>query len=52
LCLEDARAKIEAWRAGYNKDHPHSALGYLTPGEFAATKVRGQRPKTPPKLSL
>jgi putative transposase len=52
LCLEDARAKIEAWRAGYNKDHPHSALGYLTPGEFAAAKAREQRPKIPSKLSL
>lgn len=52
LCLEDARAKIEAWRAAYNKEHPHSALGYLAPGEFAASKAGEQRPKTPSKLSL
>jgi len=52
LCLEDARAKIEAWRAAYNREHPHSALGYLAPGEFAASKVGGKRPNPSSKLSL
>jgi putative transposase len=33
--LFDARRKIAAWRAEYNGDRPHSALGYLTPAEFA-----------------
>jgi len=33
--LLDAR-KIRAWRADYNGQRPHSALGYLTPQEFAA----------------
>ena len=34
LSLEDARAKIEAWRREYNEHRPHSALGHLTPSEF------------------
>jgi len=34
LSLEDARAKIEAWRIDYNEQRPHSSLGNLTPGEF------------------
>ena len=34
LC--DARNKINAWRSEYNLQRPHSALGYLTPREFAA----------------
>src|SRR5262249_6524713 len=38
LCLEDARAKVEVWRRQYNAEHPHSALGYLAPGEFAASQ--------------
>jgi putative transposase len=36
LSLEDARAKIEAWRRDYNAFRPHTALGHLTPQEFAA----------------
>ena len=34
LDLADARGTIEDWRAGYNRDRPHSSLGYLTPLEF------------------
>lgn len=33
--LEDARAKFEAWRIDYNQNRPHSALGHLTPSEYA-----------------
>jgi len=33
--LADARQKIEEWRCDYNQERPHSALGYLTPAEFA-----------------
>jgi hypothetical protein len=33
--LADAREKIEEWRCDYNQVRPHSALGYLTPEEFA-----------------
>jgi putative transposase len=39
LCLDEAREKIEAWRPRYNREHPHSALGYLAPGEFAASEA-------------
>src|SRR6202020_2452194 len=34
--LQDARAKITAWRDEYNGERPHSSLGYRTPNEFAA----------------
>ena len=35
LTLADARRTIEAWRIDYNRVRPHSALGYMTPEEFA-----------------
>ena len=35
LSMADARTRIEAWRIDYNQNHPHSALGGLTPTEFA-----------------
>jgi putative transposase len=38
--LEDARERVESWRVEYNECRPHSALGYLAPGEFAASKAR------------
>jgi putative transposase len=34
MSLDDARAKIEAWRVGYIERRPHSSLGHLTPSEF------------------
>jgi hypothetical protein len=34
--LFDAWRKIAAWRIEYNKERPHSSLGYKTPKEFAA----------------
>lgn len=37
--LLDARTKVESWRRRYTEARPHSALGYLTPKEFA-TGVR------------
>ena len=36
--IDDARAKIEAWRLDYNTQRPHSSLGHLTPNEFAAQR--------------
>jgi putative transposase len=33
--LAHARAVIGQWRTDYNERRPHSALGYLTPREFA-----------------
>ena len=35
LSLEDAQAKIGAWRTYYNETRPHSALDWATPAEFA-----------------
>jgi len=37
VSLEDARERLEGWRVEYNERRPHSALGYLAPGEFAST---------------
>lgn len=33
--IDDARRKIEAWRQDYNRERPHTALGGMTPREFA-----------------
>ena len=35
LTLDDAKAKITAWRTYYNESRPHSALDWSTPTEFA-----------------
>ena len=35
LSLADAKEKVEFWRRHYNGERPHSALGNLTPREFA-----------------
>ena len=35
LSLADARERIEEWRCHYNGERPHSALGDLTPNEYA-----------------
>ena len=32
--IDDAKAKIEAWRLDYNQRRPHSSLGHLTPNEY------------------
>jgi putative transposase len=34
--LEEAKARIEAWRKDYNESRPHQALREQTPDEFAA----------------
>jgi putative transposase len=41
LSVADARRIIEAWRQDYNTVRPHSALGYLTPGEFEQLSLAG-----------
>jgi hypothetical protein len=48
--LAEARVIIESWRNEYNHSRPHSALGYLTPQEFAAQKTT-QEIATAPKAS-
>ena len=35
LSLADAEEKLETWRRHYNGEMPHSALGNLSPREFA-----------------
>ena len=39
LSLKDAREKIETWRVDYNDFRPHSALGNLSPRQFAQRLV-------------
>jgi putative transposase len=50
-CLDDLRAKTEDWRREYNEDRPHSALGNLAPGEFAAKQAGKTEPGQPSKLA-
>lgn len=35
VTIDDARARIEAWRKDYNRRRPDSSLRNLTPHEFA-----------------
>jgi putative transposase len=41
-CLTEARVIIEDWRIQYNTYRPHSALGGLTPTEYAAKEDQHQ----------
>ena len=34
LNLREARVVIEDWRQHYNKERPHSRLGYLSPEDY------------------
>ena len=36
-----AHVVVERWRRQYNEERPHSALGYRTPAEVAATAPAG-----------
>jgi putative transposase len=36
--LAHTRAALEAWRADYNAERPHSRLGWMTPIRYAATR--------------
>jgi putative transposase len=36
MSLAYARVEIAAWVEDYNRERPHSALGYTTPAAFAA----------------
>ena len=38
--LEDARRTIEEWRLDYNRERPHSSLGYRTPEEVHHQLIR------------
>ena len=45
LSLADARQLVAAWRQDYNRQRPHSALGYQTPLEFAQGAVMAAAPQ-------
>jgi putative transposase len=47
--LGEARVIVEGWRREYNQERPHSALGGMTPREFAA--LRSLPPPHPPAPS-
>ena len=53
LSLMDARSKIEAWRVDYNTVRPHTAIGHVTPVEFAAASgqaLLGLKPRRKPEF--
>ena len=37
--IGQAKHRIETWREEYNRERPHSSLGYLTPVELAARRA-------------
>jgi putative transposase len=41
--IDEAKAKIEAWRIDDNQRRPHRSLGHLTPNEYAQQR---QLPRT------
>jgi putative transposase len=41
LSLDDAREKVETWRQEYNKEHPHGALGNISPLTYASAMAKG-----------
>lgn len=49
MSLDDARAKIEAWRVDYNLLRPHGSLGHLTPSEFVQSR-QGYEAREPAKV--
>ena len=55
--LPHTRAVLEAWRADYNTNRPHSRLGWLSPATYAADlrsaalrSIDGSAPRPPPLL--
>ena len=51
VTLDDARRKLEHWRRRYNRERPHSSLGYLAPEEFAACN-QAQRSATTTRIMV
>jgi len=53
-CLDEARVLAADWRTDYNANHPHSALGMMSPARFAASWQRIGSTNVPvnPGLSL
>jgi putative transposase len=53
--IRHARQEISNWRIHYNRQRPHSSLGYKTPNEFAAERARAPEPcdgSAPPPARL
>ena len=51
LSLTEAKVLIEQWRQFYNREHPHSRLGFQSPDEFARNQMTpdlGCAPASPP----
>jgi putative transposase len=49
--LWDARRKIAHWRTEYNRQRPHSSLGYRTPEEFARAWAHAASPSPAPSTT-
>ena len=53
--IKEARMLAERWRDAYNEERPHSALSYMTPARFAASRggvasaSLRSAPATPPR---
>ena len=47
LSMAHARVEIAAWVDDYNRERPHSSLGYATPAAFAAELEKQQAGLTP-----
>lgn len=45
--MEEAKHKIELWRLDYNRTRPHTALGGVTPEQFASGLVERRVPRAP-----
>lgn len=51
--LAEARVLAEEWRLAYNEEHPHSALGMVTPSRFAASWQKpGSKTEQPPRTLM
>jgi putative transposase len=46
--LLEARVLGREWQRGYNRERPHSSLGYRTPAEYGAMCPRADSAKPPP----